>query len=248
MMEKPNEAALNSSFEFEALKLAVNYRAAIIGEFAGYLRGHLLEVGAGIGQNTELLRQLPGVERLVSIEPDPEFCAAFRKNFPGQCLIEGTAATIDETGAWDAIVSINVLEHIFEDEIELARYFKLLLQRKGRLCLLAPARQEIYAPLDREFGHHRRYSLRDLKEKLETAGFEILHLHYFNFLGYFAWWFNFAVLKQRRFKPLAVRMFDKLIFPPCHAIERNLVRPPIGQSLIAVARAKGDNYNSGPTR
>jgi len=247
MTEKPNEAAFNSNFEFEALKLAVNYRAAIIGEFADYLRGNLLEVGAGIGQNTELLRQVPGVERLVSIEPDPEFCASFRKNFPGQCLIEGTAATIDESGAWDAIVSINVLEHILEDEIELARYSKLLLQRKGTLCLLAPARQEIYAPLDREFGHHRRYSRGALKEKLETAGFEILHLYYFNLLGYFAWWFNFAVLKQRHFNPFAVRMFDRLIFPPFHAIERNLVRPPIGQSIIAVAKA-WDGYNFGPTR
>ena len=51
MTEKPNETAINSSFEFEALKLAVNYRAAIIEEFADHLRGNLLEVGAGIGQN-----------------------------------------------------------------------------------------------------------------------------------------------------------------------------------------------------
>jgi len=239
MTEKPNEAALNTSFEFEALKLAINYRRAIIGEFAAYLRGNLLEVGAGIGQNTELLKQVAGVERLVSVEPDPQFCATFRENFPRQSLIEGTAATIVETGRWDAIVSINVLEHILEDESELATYNELLLSQKGKLCLLVPARQEIYARLDREFGHHRRYSLEALRSKLQHADFQILRLHYFNFFGYFACWFNFSLLKQRHFNPLAVRIFDKLIFPPLHAIEKNVLRPPIGQSLIAIAVPKG---------
>ena len=245
MVGTPNQARLapedlgaeapNNNFEFEALQLANNYRRAIIGEFADSLRGDVLEVGAGIGQNTAHLIGLPSVKRVVAVEPDPQFCVRFRENFPGQTLIPGTIDALQASTAWDTIVSINVLEHIADDDRELASYARLLAPRKGRLCLFVPARQEIYAPLDKDFGHHRRYSKAPLRASLERVGFQILQLHYFNLVGYFAWWFNFCILKKRHFNPLAVRIYDQIIFPPFHAFEQKLLRPSIGQSLIAIA-------------
>ena len=65
-----------------------------------------------------------------------------------------------------------------------------------------------------------------------------MRLNYFNLPGYFAWWLNFCVLKQRRFDARAVRWFDRGIFPCVHWCETHLCRPPFGQSLIAVARAR----------
>jgi hypothetical protein len=106
--------------------------------------------------------------------------------------------------------------------------------------LFVPARHEIYAPLDRDFGHFRRYTRRSLQGKLESTGFQILTLRYFNFIGYFAWWLNFCLLKKRRFNRGAVVFFDKICFPPMYALESRVLRPPIGQSLLAVARARGD--------
>ena len=92
--------------------------------------------------------------------------------------------------AWGAVVSVNVLEHIYEDDTELARWRQKLAARGGHLCLFVPARPEIYAPIDRDFGHHRRYTRPQLRSKLEGAGFSIIRLNYFNWVGYFAWWFN----------------------------------------------------------
>lgn len=220
------------------MTLAERYRRALLAEFAPHLRGDIVEIGAGIGQNTPHLLQLPAVRQVVSVEPDPEFCAVFRRTYPALTLVEGTAADLRADRPWDALISINVLEHIRDDEAELLRYRELLAAAHGCLCLFVPARQEIYAPLDRDFGHHRRYSRPELAAKLAAAGFAARRLHYFNLAGYFGWWLNFCLLKKRSFSRLAIRLFDSIIFPPLHAVEKHVIRPPLGQSLIAVAEAR----------
>ena len=234
----PNAAAQTEDFEFAALNEAKNYRHALLQEFAEPLRGQVLEVGAGIGQITGMLLQNPAITQLVSIEPDPKFCTRFRVALPAQRIVQGTIEDLPGDEAWNAILSVNVLEHIQEDERELAIYREKLAHEKGSLCLFVPARPEIYAPIDRDFGHFRRYTKPELRAKLERAGFEVVRLRYYNFVGYFAWWLSFCALKKRGFDLSAVRFFDRIIFPPVHSLESNLCAPPFGQSLLAVARAK----------
>jgi len=235
----PNAAASTEDFEFAALFEARNYREALIQEFGPSLTGDVLEIGAGIGQITSLLRELPQISRLLAIEPDPGFAARFRETHPECELIEGTIEQAPAGAAWDGILSINVLEHIQSDEAELARYAKSLSARRGELCLFVPARPEIYAPIDKDFGHFRRYTRPELARKLESAGFTVERLDYYNCVGYFAWWFNFCLLKKRGFEVSQVRAYDRMIFPAVHAFESSIMRPPFGQSLLAVARARG---------
>jgi SAM-dependent methyltransferase len=237
MKERPNEAAATAHFEFDALREANNYRHALVREFSETLHGRVIEIGSGIGQITELLRALPQVQYLQSIEPDLGFCEAFRKNLPTQPLLQGTIEDVEKGTHWNAILSINVLEHIREDEAELRRYRELLRRDKGTINLFVPARQEIYAPIDEDFGHHRRYSKFQLQRKLQAAGFEIVRLRYFNWVGYFAWWLTFCVLQKRGFNVASVRFFDRMIFPCVYAMETKIAAPPFGQSLLAVARA-----------
>ncbi|MEO5803016.1 MAG: methyltransferase domain-containing protein [Verrucomicrobiota bacterium] len=236
MKERPNEKALNKSFEFDALNEAENYRRALIRDFSEFLRGNVIEVGSGIGQMTELLQKIPAITKLQAVEPDTAFCGEFRKKFRTQLLIEGTIDALEQKTNWDAILSINVLEHIRDDEHELQTYHGFLRQNHGTLNLFVPARQEIYAPLDHDFGHHRRYAKPELKRKLEKAGFEIVRMRYFNFAGYFAWWLNFCFLRRRQFNSNAVKFYDRIIFPAVYKIESSGIPFPIGQSLIAVAR------------
>jgi SAM-dependent methyltransferase len=238
MTAQPNALAQTADFEFAALTEAKNYRAALLRDFDGYLRGSVLEIGAGIGQITsELLRQQQ-IRRLVSIEPDQAFCNRIRAEHPDHELVQGTVNDLKSDSDWDAILSINVLEHIEADESELAVYHHLLSKTKGALCLFVPARPEIYAPIDKDFGHFRRYTKPELRAKLKKAGFEITTMRYYNFVGYFAWWASFCLLKKRLFDVGAVRLFDRVIFPVVHRFESRLFAPPIGQSLMAVAVAR----------
>lgn len=238
MSSRPNEFALTNNFEFEALKQAENYRKKLLTEFGPHLKGDVIEVGAGVGQITRVVASLPSVSTVLAIEPDAEFCEMFKAQVPDIPVIRGTVSALNDDSEWNAIVSINVLEHIKEDEAELARYAKLLSKRKGRLCLFVPARPEIYAPIDKDFGHFRRYVKPELTKKLNEAGFKIVRLQYFNVTGYFAWWLNFCVLKKRHFEVGSVRFFDRVIFPVTSTVESWLPAPPIGQSILAVAEAK----------
>jgi len=234
----PTESTGPGPFEFAALSEAGNYRAAVLREFTPWLRGTVIEIGAGIGQFTTQLCALPAVQMLVAVEPNPGFCLALRRVLPDQPIIQGTSEAVAANRWADAVVSINVLEHIADDERELCRYRQLLKPAAGRLCLFVPARPEIYSPLDRDFGHYRRYTRRQLAGKLERAQFHVRRMNYFNVAGYFAWWLNFCVRRRRQFNRNAVRFFDRRIFPAVYWLESRWGFHPLGQSLIAMAEAR----------
>jgi SAM-dependent methyltransferase len=242
VVEKP--ANRTGDFEFSALNEAENYRRALLAEFSPFLGDQVIEIGSGIGQFSELLSSHPSVNHLICVEPDPEFCREHRARLNKMTLVEGTVDDLPAAAEGDAIVSVNVLEHIEQDETELSAYSRILRARRGALCLFVPARKEIYAPLDRDFGHFRRYSKAELRAKLGRAGFKIQHLSYFNFVGYFAWWLNFRLLGSRSFNPGSVRFFDRVVFPVVHRMESSIARPPFGQSLLAIARAGEESINS----
>jgi len=61
-----------------------------------------------------------------------------------------------------------------------------------------PARPEIYAPIDRDFGTSAVTPKPELRAKLERAGFEVVRLRYYNFVGYFAWWLSFLRAEKTR--------------------------------------------------
>lgn len=237
MIESPNASAITEDFEFAALSVADNYRKALLSEFSEYLQGNVLEVGAGIGQITEALLQRSDIRRFASIEPHPNFYRQLAEKFPRHTLVQGTIEDLRGDWDWDAVVSINVLEHIQNDALELKNYHQQLGKKAGVLCLFVPARMEIYAPIDRDFGHFRRYGKSELMEKLERAGFQVLRLRYYNIAGYLAWWLNFCVLKKRHFDIGSVRFFDRFIFPVVHGFESRVCPPFVGQSLLVVARA-----------
>jgi SAM-dependent methyltransferase len=237
-MSEPNAIAATDDFEFAALSEAKNYRAAIIREFEIYLQGDVLEIGAGIGQISEAMLELPRVSSLTALEPATNFHDAFQKRLPNTVLIKGIINDLPEGSAYNAAVMVNVLEHIENDADELIAIHKILKEKSGHLCILVPARQEIFSKLDSHFGHYRRYDKPNLHNKLNQAGFEIVKLHYFNMVGYFAWGLRYKLMRGMDFDINQVRLFDRVIFPPTNHIEVNFCRPPIGQSLIAIAKAK----------
>ena len=224
-----------SQFEFAALEEAKNYRAAIAELFAPHLKGDVLEVGAGIGQIFSEVSKTCSPKSLAAVEPDPCFVAELRKNFPRAEIWHGLEQDIPVDRNFDAIYSVNVLEHIADDTTSLQCWHQRL-RRSGVLCLLVPARPELYSAIDRDFGHYRRYEMSELKRKLTQAGFVSSEVKYFNFAGYFAWFVNFKILGRRSFDRSAVRTFDRLVFPLCHYLEKKVGVSPFGQSLIAIAK------------
>lgn len=225
------------TFGFDALSEARNYRQALVTEFSPFLKGMVVEVGAGIGQFTELLQKQNPVTQVVAVEPEEVYCRKIEKRLSGVQVYRGTCDNLPPGTFCHAVACINVLEHIEDDRHALRQFYHLLANERGALCLFVPARPEIYAPIDRQLRHFRRYTKSDLKEKLETAGFELIRMDYYNFPGYFVWWMLFRVLHMQM-TVSGVKLFDRCLFPMIHWLEERVMRPPIGQSLIAVARPK----------
>lgn len=239
MRSEVNSQATTGEFEFSALAEARNYRATLVREFESVLQGQVLEIGAGIGQMTAEFARAPGVTEIVGVEPDSRFHDGFIRNNPKIKLIRGVAGEVPSDPGWDGLVAVNVLEHIEDDSGELKNWARLLSKRRGRVGIFVPARPEIYAPIDRDFGHFRRFTKRELHTKMTAAGFEVERLAYFNFTGYFGWWLTFCLLRKRNFNTDYVRFFDRCIFPVGHWLESTVCRPPFGQNLFAIGRVGG---------
>lgn len=233
-----NAFATNPNFEFETIEIAHNYRRAILELFRSHLRGDIVEVGAGIGQLSEGLKRLPEVQSFAVLEPDGRLAEEFQQRHPEVELHQKTASEMPAGTEWDGIVSVNVLEHIEDDEAELATYARLLAPRKGTFCVLAPADPFLYSPIDRDFGHFRRYTQEEMHAKLTRAGFQVEICRPFNRIGWLVWYLNFKVLRSRVFRTGKVGFFDRWIFPPAYALERRGPAPKWGQSIVAVAHAR----------
>jgi SAM-dependent methyltransferase len=206
-----------------------------------FLRAHLgrviVEVGAGTGSYTrELLSAAP--ERMIAIEPSGYLFPQLERTLGSQQGVELHHATLPAVagqllGQADSVVYVNVLEHIADDATEV-RQAARVLKPGGALCIFVPALPWLSSRFDREVGHHRRYSREQLVRLVETAGLRVVDARYFDMLG-IAIWFVAMRLLGMRMGAGRVRTYDMLIVPAARILDK-LFGPPIGKSLIVVAK------------
>lgn len=226
-------------FEFESLANSKNYKRWILSQFLPVLDGcnSAVEVGAGIGQFSEALFDR-GVD-LTVVEMEEAFLKRLKEEFPDANAFLGTAKEYagSHVERFDAVISVNVLEHVEEDAAEL-RDWARLLNGGGMVFLLVPAFQSIYAPIDGQMGHFRRYSRQGIRDLLEGAGFDVCECRYFNFLGFFLWAVNFKWLKRMKFNPASVLVFDRFLIYLAKILDGIGLNYICGQSVVAVARKR----------
>ena len=134
----------------------------------------------------------------------------------------------------DLTIAVNVLEHVERDE-EFLRASYEILAPGGALLLLVPAVPAIFGSLDRAFDHFRRYTPSGLRTSLLATGFEIETLHYLNMVGVAAWFVSGRILRRTTLGRGQVRFYDRWIIPFVRRLE-SVVTPPIGQSILVMAR------------
>jgi len=79
---------------------------------------------------------------------------------------------------FDAIGVFDVLEHIDDDSLAIRESFQSL-KKGGILVLTVPQHQWLWSRTDEISHHHRRYSRKDLENKLILAGFDIIYKNSF---------------------------------------------------------------------
>jgi SAM-dependent methyltransferase len=96
--------------------------------------------------------------------------------------------------SFDAVVLLNVLEHVEDDE-GAVRHVARILKPGGIAAMEVPAGPGLYDVYDKQLMHFRRYRMADLKEKIRAVGLQIVEQSHLGFLLYPAFW---AVKKRNR--------------------------------------------------
>ncbi len=232
--------------DLEALADLPRYTGWILEQFQDELRGHVIEVGAGIGNVA--IRYVDRVESLLLVEPAANLCEKLRIRTVGLKNVVIAEALLHDVAPelvakpFDAALMVNVLEHIPDDVAVLTRLYEVL-KPGGALCIFVPAVPEIYGSLDAIVDHVRRYRRAELQGKLEQAGFVVKRLSYLDTLGIVPWVVAGKILKRKKYDALGAQAYDRVGVPVTRALEaalnRVLPRTPIGKSLVAVAVKPG---------
>jgi SAM-dependent methyltransferase len=210
----------------------------IFSKLASHVRGEVLEVGSGIGNVSGLV--LEHAARATLTDRDDEYLELLRGRFAGDRRV--TVGRFDLDGdppaelaarRFDAIVAMNVFEHIADDRAPAARLARLLTP-DGALLVYVPACPFAFGALDRALGHYRRYTRATLTALLTSAGLALdAPPRYINALGLLGWVVNTQLLRLPRLPARELSLFQRLL--PLVRLEDRL-RLPVGVGLWAVAR------------
>jgi SAM-dependent methyltransferase len=206
---------------------------------APYVRGDVLDVGAGIGATIRTLAPCAPQARWTALEPDIDLFRQMQRtrdsgDLPREVrLVQGILADMPETARFDCILYIDVLEHIEDDLGELQRARNHLLPG-GHLVVLAPAHNALYTPFDKAIGHFRRYNRRQLGALL-PSGMQRVELRYLDSVGLIASAANRLLLRTAHPTPAQIATWDTLMVPLSRIIDP-LTGGLLGKTLLMVAR------------
>ncbi len=204
--------------------------------------GWLVDVGAGSGGVTSLLRWRP--ERVMVVEGNRTLASQAHR-LHGLTALQGAVGALPVADGSAAVVCLlDVIEHL-DDPVGALREAERLLAPGGRLIVNVPAHRWLWSAADEELGHVRRYDRGLLREQLLVAGLEpTLLSHVFS-------WLVVPVWVKRRLASgggaeLGLDQTSILVDRTAMVltrIERSLVgrvASPFGTSLLCVAvRSKG---------
>jgi len=152
--------------------------------------------------------------------------------------------------AFDIVISLDVLYHInISDDVETLKEINRVLNKEGVLLLHLPAYNFLYSKHDEAVHTRHRYTAKEVKQKVEAAGFEIEKITYRNIFL-----FPIAVIRRILEKFFSgseehteselksMSFFTNYIFTRILLFENKLIRSgiyfPFGLSIFCVARKK----------
>ena len=225
--------------DLECLAASRNFFDWVLEEFDPYLHGRVLEVGAGMGTITRKLVERHPDLSVVALEPADNVFLSLNAFAALTLGVDARKETLDEFAPsviepFDAVLYVNVLEHIDDDERELRRAAEVL-RPGGALLVFGPALEGLYSELDHRAGHYRRYSLGRISHIVRAAGLRIVSVRYLDVLGVLPYLVVYRWLRNTSISSSSMWGYDRLIVPTSRFLQRVLDRPPLGKNVILVA-------------
>ena len=228
-MEKDNNFIYTGHENLLIMQHAQNYN-----KFLGKLIYHfgkkahtVVDFGAGICAFGGGVRQW--ASKLICIEPD---------HFQNTILLEqgyDAYRSISEmpSAKVDYVYSVNVLEHIEHDGEALSQ-ISSIMQPGGRLLVYVPSLPCLFSSMDTAVGHFRRYTKKNLINKVTNAGFTVVQCEYVDSLGILATLlYKLSGNSKGSINIKALKFYDYYIFPLSRICDRAL-RRIAGKNIFVV--------------
>ena len=226
--------------ELDLFALAKNWKGYIKDTIAEYLHGDVLEVGAGIGSTTVALHD-GTARRWVCLEPDARLAARLHARlrdstgFSTTSIVCGSLNTFANQACFDCILYIDVLEHIEDDDRQIANASRLV-RPGGYIVVLSPAHRWLFSAFDKNIGHLRRYNKEGLR-KLKPNGWIEQKLTYLDSIGILLSLGNVVALRQAMPTQAQILAWDRRCIPVSKLFDR-ILHGSVGKSILAVWRKR----------
>jgi SAM-dependent methyltransferase len=204
----------------------------------------LLEVGCGTGFVLSGVAEAQPTVRLTGSEAATQGLAFAARRVPSVELVQMDARQIPFREEFDVAGAFDVIEHI-EDDRAVLDELRAALAPGGGLVLTVPQHPALWSEFDVRSGHVRRYRASELRDKVRSAGLEILRttsfvslplpLMFLSRLTQRAPKGHYDPLAELRLAPWLNRCLGAVL-----SVERTLIRSgvsfPAGGSLLLIAR------------
>lgn len=198
----------------------------------------ILEVGCGVGDQLKSL-SINNNTVLGSDVNSEALAEATRAGF--RVHYQNLEEEITEVEKYDVICAFDVLEHIKNDNLALKNIYNSL-KKGGFFIFSVPAFQFLFSGHDIYMQHYRRYSARDIKQKLTVNNFKIQDLFYWNFIFFIPLIFKRLVFKKKKPDTDAANIsknLNRILFTILN-FENKLIKKgikfPFGVSIFGVAK------------
>lgn len=174
------EAGLNHPIDVASRKLAIN----TIATYCNKSNPILLEIGSSSGYFiSELQSNLPHIN-IIGSDFISEPLINLAKKYPHIPFIQFDLQNcILRSDSLDAVVLLNVLEHVKDDEVAINHLARILM-KGGIAHIEVPSSPQCFDIYDEYLMHYRRYRMQDLIKLFKKAGFTIIKSTHLGFLPY----------------------------------------------------------------
>lgn len=196
-------------------------------------KGSVLDLGAGFGAMHSLLAEYGPV---TAYEVSSACLEACRDR--GYAKVIGNKEELfAQEKPYSLVGAFDVIEHI-EDDVGFLSKLRRDMTQDGYLVATVPAFQCLWSEHDVANHHFRRYNKKSLSSLLQTAGFEIERISYWNSLLFFPAalmrLFGFAGKEALSPKPIVNRLLSGVVY--FESKIQSFFPLPVGLSLVVLAK------------
>lgn len=206
-----------------------------------FCKGAVLEVGSGTGNISEFFVTNKYDISVSDLRENYRIILKDKFNLPENKVLDLDIVAPDFDikskellNTFDSVFSLNVVEHIKDDDLAIKNMVKLL-KPGGNLVILVPAYQALYNNFDTTLEHYRRYNKKSLTKLMGNYG-EIISSFYFNAVGTLGWWVSGKLFKNKMIPEGEMKLYNSLV--PIIKIVDKVTFNKVGLSIICVIKKK----------